>query len=81
MSRIYGKGELSDELCVDYYMCIGPAAVTCWLAQETTLSLMTFNIHCGNDDDGSKAWEHRRETVANAMRAYGPDNLGRQENL
>ena len=50
-------------------------------AQKTTLSVMTFNIRYGSAGDGPNAWEHRKETVANAIRAYDPDIVGTQECL
>lgn len=58
----------------------GLAAGTC-LAQETTLRVMTFNIRYGSAEDGAKVWEHREATVAKAIGAYGPDDLGTRECL
>ena len=43
--------------------------------------MMTFNIRYGRPDYCPNAWEHRKETVANAIRAYAPDIVGTQECL
>ena len=59
---------------------LGVAAGACH-AQETLLSVMTFNIRYGSADDGPNAWEHRKDTVVNAIRAYAPDIVGTQECL
>ena len=49
--------------------------------QGATLGEMTVNIREGSGEDGAKVWEHREATVAKAIGAYGPDDLGTRECL
>lgn len=70
------------QLRVSLLLCVclvGFNARPC-VAQET-LDVMTFNIRYGSADDGANAWDLRKETVADAIRKYGPDIVGTQECL
>lgn len=43
------------------------------------IRIMSFNIRCGNCDDGDNAWKRRRDRVLARIRAFTPDLLGVQE--
>lgn len=40
---------------------------------------MTFNLRCGNANDGPDHWEHRRDLLTDVIRAAEPDVLAVQE--
>ena len=48
---------------------------------ERPVRAMSFNLRYGTAADGENAWEHRREFVADTVRAFAPDLLGTQESL
>ena len=43
------------------------------------IRIMSFNIRCGNCDDGDNAWNQRKDRVLARIRAFSPDLLGVQE--
>lgn len=43
--------------------------------------VMSFNIRYGTANDGLNHWDHRKEFVAETIRAFAPDLLGTQEML
>ena len=45
------------------------------------LKVMSFNIRCGDANDGENRWENRRQMVFDAIRDYQPDIVGLQEAL
>ena len=55
--------------------CQAPGAVV----QSVELDVMSFNIRNGRANDGSNAWEHRRELVCAVLRDDAPDIVGLQE--
>lgn len=48
---------------------------------DLELRVMSFNIRCGDADDGENRWEKRREMVFSVIRDYQPDLVGLQEAL
>lgn len=44
-----------------------------------TLRVMTMNVRLPLASDGSNSWEHRRDVMANMVRAQRPDVFGTQE--
>lgn len=48
-------------------------------AGDLELRVMSFNIRCGDADDGENRWEKRREMVFDVIRDYQPDVVGLQE--
>jgi len=44
-----------------------------------TIRVMTFNLRVGSAPDGENAWDHRREMLADTIRAAEADLLGTQE--
>ena len=46
-----------------------------------TIRVTTFNLRVGTAPDGENAWDHRRELLADTIRAADPDLLGTQECL
>jgi len=53
----------------------------CQSAQDTPLSVMSFNIRYGTAPDGDDAWELRRDLLLETILAFDPDLLGTQECL
>lgn len=49
--------------------------------QDSTLTVMSFNIRYDNPDDAPHDWPNRRDRVARIVRFYSPDLLGLQEAL
>jgi endonuclease/exonuclease/phosphatase family metal-dependent hydrolase len=45
------------------------------------LGIMSFNVRCGDADDGENRWEKRRGMVFDVIRDYRPDIVGLQEAL
>lgn len=43
--------------------------------------VMSYNIRYGTAEDGDNHWNHRREALVKAIRAFDPDLLGTQETL
>ena len=43
------------------------------------MRVMTFNLRFENDQDGSNAWNYRRDLVVKLIEQYSPDILGTQE--
>jgi len=43
------------------------------------MRIMSYNIRCGNCDDGDNRWDNRKELVLARIRAFQPDLLGMQE--
>jgi endonuclease/exonuclease/phosphatase family metal-dependent hydrolase len=50
-------------------------------AQETSFSVLTYNIRYDNPADGENAWSERRHFLAGQLRFYAPDIFGVQEAL
>lgn len=50
-------------------------------AEPPELRVMSFNLRYGTAKDGENAWPHRRQLVAETIRAFAPDLLGTQETL
>lgn len=51
------------------------------MAQDISLSLMTYNIRYDNPNDGENKWSLRREYLSDQIRFYEPDILGIQEGV
>jgi len=51
------------------------------LAVDSTFTVMTFNLRYAGGDEGERAWEARREGVAQRVRASGADIVATQECL
>jgi len=47
----------------------------------TALRLLTYNVRYDTPEDGDRAWDHRRDAVADVVRSYDPDIVGFQEPL
>ncbi|MFH5804370.1 endonuclease/exonuclease/phosphatase family protein [Alienimonas sp. DA493] len=62
---------------------VGPAAAAepDEPANVAPLRVMSFNIRYGSARDGENAWPHRKELVAETIKAFAPDVLGTQETL
>jgi endonuclease/exonuclease/phosphatase family metal-dependent hydrolase len=43
------------------------------------MRIMSFNIRCGNCDEGANSWQQRKELVLQRVRVFAPDLLGMQE--
>lgn len=43
------------------------------------ISAMSYNLRSSSQKDGEDAWEHRRDSVADVLRAHRPDLIGFQE--
>jgi len=61
------------------FVCWSCLAVVTASAEQTAVKVMSFNIRLGSANDGDDSWPHRRELVAETIRAYAPDFLGLQE--
>lgn len=48
---------------------------------EADLRIMSYNIRYNNPGDGERAWDRRKEEVANLIQFYQPDVIGLQEVL
>lgn len=48
---------------------------------EKELRIMSYNIRYNNPGDGERAWDRRKEEVANLIKFYQPDVIGLQEAL
>jgi len=62
-----------------FFFCYSCFAVLTAGAEEPTVKIMSFNIRLGSANDGDDSWPHRRELVADTIRAFAPDFLGLQE--
>lgn len=61
------------------YLLAAVAFTACGSA--TSLSVMTFNMHYDNPEDGQNNWRFRRERIAGVIKAQEVDVLGTQELL
>ena len=50
-------------------------------SQETSLSLMTYNIRYDNPSDGENAWPNRKGELVGLIKFYNPSIFGTQEGL
>lgn len=50
-------------------------------AQDSPITVMSFNIRYGTAEDGADSWRHRRNLVFQTIRDMNPDLLGIQEAL
>lgn len=60
-------------------LCLMSAITT--LAQDNSLTVMTFNIRYNNPRDSANAWPNRKDKVATQVSFYQPQLLGVQEAL
>lgn len=49
--------------------------------QETSISLMTYNIRYDNPSDGENAWSNRKDELVGLIKFYNPSIFGTQEGL
>jgi endonuclease/exonuclease/phosphatase family metal-dependent hydrolase len=56
-------------------------AMSCAIAAEPPLRVMTFNIRYATAADGENAWDKRKDFVVEVIRGFDPDLLGTQEVL
>ena len=45
----------------------------------SSVSVLSLNLRFGLADDGSNAWDHRKESVVKLFRKHSPDLIGTQE--
>ena len=50
-------------------------------SQETSISLMTYNIRYDNPSDGENAWSNRKDELVGLIKFYNPSIFGTQEGL
>ncbi len=61
--------------------CILLSNVIAAPAQNSPITVMTFNIRFDNPADGINSWDNRKELTANKLQEISPDLLGMQEVL
>jgi endonuclease/exonuclease/phosphatase family metal-dependent hydrolase len=57
------------------------AALAPGAAAEAPVRVMSYNIRYANTNDGANAWNHRKDFLAETIKAFNPDLLGTQETL
>lgn len=57
------------------------AAVAPGVSAEGAVRVMSYNIRYANASDGENAWDHRKDFLAETVKAFNPDLLGTQETL
>lgn len=66
-------------LSVGFYSSCGSKTEKSEATQETEITWATFNIRLDTEADSMRAWQYRRDTMANYIKAQDLDIIGMQE--